>query len=184
VIPLVKKPVLLIVLFAFAIFFSALPAEAAIPVPPGFKTTSPLDQPDMPPLRSNSFKATLEDRQAPAGITEISYHYQAVLLNDQMIDAGLADSLQKDIRNEEARLSEDKNYVGKEAFLGGTLLLVRVPPRGNEMGGAGKPEYYNAVYYEKLGRGKLRIEMSGVVGGLGRVKELTDFMQKGTNAAY
>ncbi len=90
--------------------------KAALPVPLGFKTASPLDQPDIPPVRSNSLEQ-------------------------------------------------------------GTV-------RANELQGAGKAGYDSAVYYEKLGRNRLKIKLSGVVGGEEKVKELLSYMHKGTNVAY
>ena len=151
--------------FFLVIGYIGMAAAAPAPVPPGFSTAAQLEQPDVYPLRSVSFTATKEDKRAPGQSISIQYSYQGMLMDVPMVDAGYVETLQKDIRNEENRISKEQYYIGKKNLGEGTLFLVRVPPRPNEMSGPGYEEYYNAVYYEKVGRGMLQIRLNSVVGG-------------------
>lgn len=173
----------LVALCACFIFFATCPAEAAIPLPPGFRTSAPLDQPDVYPLRGVRFKATLDDRKAPAGITEISYSYSGVLMDmGSFAEAGALEGFNTDLKNAEKSMSNNSDYEGRETLGTGFIFWRKLPLPPSVQPGE-KEIAYTALYLERMGRGTLRIELDGVTGGKGRVKELIEFMRKGTNPA-
>jgi hypothetical protein len=101
-----------------------------------------------------------------------------------MVDQGYEETIAKDIRNEEKRLQGNPNYLGRTEFLGGTLFIVKVPPPPDGMIGKPSPEKHDGAYYEKLGRGMLVIKFTNVQGGAGRMKELIDYMRRGTAVCH
>ena len=167
----------LIMLFSVSAVVSA--AARDLPIPPMYSATSPPTQFDQDPIRQHSFKA---DKLNSNGYVEstVVYSYEGMTQPAPMVDQGYEETIAKAIRNEEKRLQGNPNYLGKTEFLGGTLFVVKVPPPPDDMIGNRSPEKHNGSYYEKLGRGMLVIKFTNIQGGEGRMKELIDYMRRGT----
>lgn len=170
-------------LLAIALLCSAAVVASAaareLPIPPMYSATSPPTQFDQEPIRQHAFKA---DKLNANGYVEstIVYSYVGMTQPAPMVDQGYEETIAKDIRNEEKRLQGNANYLGKTEFLGGTLFIVKIPPPPDDMIGKRSPEKHDGAYYEKLGRGMLVIKLTNIQGGEGRMKELIDYMRRGT----
>ena len=57
---------------------------------------------------------------------------------------------------------------------------ITAPPPPDAMIGKPSPDKYDGAYYEKLGRGMLVIKFFNIEGREGRMKELIDYMRRGT----
>lgn len=171
----------LIMLFAASAVASAAARE--LPIPPMYSATSPPTQFDQDPIRQHSFKA---DKLNSNGYVEstVVYSYVGMTQPMPMVDQGYEETIAKDIRNEEKRLQGNPNYLGRTEFLGGTLFIVKLPPPPDGLIGKPSPEKHDGSYYEKLGRGMLVIKLSNILGGEGRMKELIDYMRRGTDVCH
>jgi hypothetical protein len=171
----------LLLAVALMISVSAAASAAArdLPIPPMYSASSPPTQFDQDPIRQHAFKA---DKLNSSGFIEstVVYSYVGTTQPMPMVDQGYEETIAKDIRNEEKRLQGNPNYLGKTEFLGGTLFVVKIPPPPDGMIGKPGPEKHDGTYYEKLGRGMLVIRLTNIQGGEGRMKELIDYMRRGT----
>lgn len=172
-------PCLLAIALLFSVSAVASAAARDLPIPPMYSATSPQTQFDQDPIRQHSFKA---DKTNSNGYVEstVVYSYVGMMQPMPMVDQGYEETIAKDIRNEEKRLQSNPNYLGRTEFFGGTLFLVKVPPPPDGMIGKPSPEKHDGSYYEKLGRGMLVIKLTNIQGGEGRIKELIDYMRRGT----
>lgn len=174
---------LLAITLLFSVSVVASAAARDLPIPPTYSATSSPTQFDQDPLRQHSFKA--EKPNANGYIeSSITYSYEGMTQPAPMADQAYEETIAKQIRNEEKRLQGNPNYLGKTEFLGGTLFIVKVPPPPDDMIGSRSPEKHNASYYEKLGRGMLVIKLTTIHGGEGRIKELIDYMRRGTAVCH
>lgn len=166
--------VLVVSLIAFA-----AAAARELPIPPMYSASSPPTQFDQDPIRQHSFKA---EKKNSNGYIEssVTYSYVGMTQPMPMVDQGYEETIAKDIRNEEKRLQDNPNYQGRIEFMGGTLFIVKRPPPPDAMIGKPSPDKYDGAYYEKLGRGMLVIKLFEIEGREGRMKELIDYMRRGT----
>lgn len=171
---------LLAVVLLFSVSAGASAAARDLPIPPMYSPSSSPTQFDQDPIRHHAFKA---DKTNSNGYVEstVVYSYVGMTQPMPMVDQGYEETIAKDIRNEEKRLQGNPNYLGRTEFLGGTLMIVRNPPAPDAMTGKPSPEKYDGAYYEKLGRGMLVIKLTNIQGGEGRMKELIDYMRRGTD---
>ena len=171
----------LLTLVMMVSLFTVVVSAAArdLPIPPMYSATSPPTQFDQDPIRQHAFKA---DKLNSNGYVEstVTYSYVGMTQPAPMVDQGYEETIAKDIRNEEKRLQSNPNYQGRIEFMGGTLFIVKRPPPPDAMIGKPSPDKYDGVYYEKLGRGMLVIKFLNIEGGEGRMKELIDYMRRGT----
>lgn len=170
---------LLSIALLFSVSAVASAAAKDLPIPPMYLATSPPTQFDQDPIRQHAFKA---DKLNSNGFIEstVTYSYVGMTQPAPMVDQGYEETIAKDIRNEEKRLQSNPNYQGRIEFMGGTLFIVKRPPPPDGMIGKPSPDKYDGVYYEKLGRGMLVIKFFNIEGGEGRMKELIDYMRRGT----
>lgn len=170
---------LLAIVITVSLVAFAAAAARELPIPPMYSATSPPTQFDQDPIRQHSFKA---DKLNANGYVEstITYSYVGMTQPAPMVDQGYEETIAKDIRNEEKRLQNNPNYQGRIEFMGGTLFIVKRPSPPDAMIGKPSPDKYDGVYYEKLGRGMLVIKFLNIEGREGRMKELIDYMRRGT----
>ena len=170
---------LLAIVITVSLVAFAAAAARELPIPPMYSATSPPTQFDQDPIRQHSFKA---DKLNANGYVEstITYSYVGMTQPAPMVDQGYEETIAKDIRNEEKRLQNNPNYQGRIEFMGGTLFIVKRPSPPDAMIGKPSPDKYDGVYYEKLGRGMLVIKLLNIEGREGRMKELIDYMRRGT----
>ena len=166
--------VLVVSLIAFA-----AAAARELPIPPMYSASSPPTQFDQDPIRQHSFKAEKKNSNGYIEST-VTYSYVGMTQPMPMVDQGYEETIAKDIRNEEKRLQDNPNYQGRIEFMGGTLFIVKRPPPPDAMIGKPSPDKYDGAYYEKLGRGMLVIKLFEIEGREGRMKELIDYMRRGT----
>ena len=166
--------VLVVSLIAFA-----AAAARELPIPPMYSASSPPTQFDQDPIRQYSFKAEKKNSNGYIEST-VTYSYVGMTQPMPMVDQGYEETIAKDIRNEEKRLQDNPNYQGRIEFMGGTLFIVKRPPPPDAMIGKPSPDKYDGAYYEKLGRGMLVIKLFEIEGREGRMKELIDYMRRGT----
>ncbi len=171
--------ILLAVALMISVSVVASAAARELPIPPMYSASSPPTQFDQDPIRQHAFKA---DKTNSNGFIEstVVYSYVGTTQPMPMVDQGYEETIAKDIRNEEKRLQGNPNYLGRTEYLGGTLFLVKIPPPPDGMIGKPAPEKHDGAYYEKLGRGMLVIKLTNIQGGEGRMKELIDYMRRGT----
>ena len=169
---------LAIVMLVSLVAFAAAAARE-LPIPPMYSASSPPTQFDQDPIRQHSFKA---EKKNSNGYIEssVTYSYVGMTQPMPMVDQGYEETIAKDIRNEEKRLQDNPNYQGRIEFMGGTLFIVKRPPPPDAMIGKPSPDKYDGAYYEKLGRGMLVIKLFEIEGREGRMKELIDYMRRGT----
>ena len=158
-------------------------AARDLPIPPMYSATSPPTQFDQDPIRQHAFKAVKTNSNGYIESTVV-YSYVGMTQPMPMVDQGYEETIAKDIRNEEKRLQGNPNYRGRTEFLGGIMFIVKLPPPPDAMMSNPSPEKYDGSYYEKLGRGMLVIKLSNIQGGEGRMKELIDYMRRGTEVCY
>ena len=170
---------LLAIVITVSLVAFAAAAARELPIPPMYSATSPPTQFDQDPIRQHTFKA---DKLNAHGYVEstITYSYVGMTQPAPMVDQGYEETIAKDIRNEEKRLQNNPNYQGRIEFMGGTLFIVKRPSPPDAMIGKPSPDKYDGVYYEKLGRGMLVIKFLNIEGREGRMKELIDYMRRGT----
>ena len=170
---------LLAIVITVSLVAFAAAAARELPIPPMYSATSPPTQFDQDPIRQHSFKA---DKLNANGYVEstITYSYVGMTQPAPMVDQGYEETIAKDIRNEEKRLQGNPNYQGRIEFMGGTLFIVKRPAPPDAMIGKPSPDKYDGVYYEKLGRGMLVIKLLNIEGREGRMKDLIDYMRRGT----
>ena len=170
---------LLAIVITVSLVAFAAAAARELPIPPMYSATSPPTQFDQDPIRQHSFKA---DKLNANGYVEstVTYSYVGMTQPAPMVDQGYEETIAKDIRNEEKRLQDNPNYQGRIEFMGGTLFIVKRPPPPDAMIGKPSPDKYDGAYYEKLGRGMLVIKLFEIEGREGRMKELIDYMRRGT----
>ncbi len=174
---------LMAITLLFSVSAVASAAARDLPIPPTYSAASPPTQFNQDPLRQHSFKA---DKLSSNGFIEstVVYSYVGMTQPMPMVDQGYEETIAKDIRNEENRQQGNPNYLGRTEFLGGTLFIVKLPPPPDGLIGKPSPEKHDGSYYEKLGRGMLVIKLSNIQGGEGRIKELIDYMRRGTEVCY
>ena len=174
----IGSSLLAIVMLVSLVAFAAAAARE-LPIPPMYSASSPPTQFDQDPIRQHSFKA---EKKNSNGYIEssVTYSYVGMTQPMPMVDQGYEETIAKDIRNEEKRLQDNPNYQGRIEFMGGTLFIVKRPPPPDAMIGKPSPDKYDGAYYEKLGRGMLVIKLFEIEGREGRMKELIDYMRRGT----
>ena len=170
---------LLAIVITVSLVAFAAAAARELPIPPMYSASSPPTQFDQDPIRQHSFKA---EKKNSNGYIEssVTYSYVGMTQPAPMVDQGYEETIAKDIRNEEKRLQDNPNYQGRIEFMGGTLFIVKRPPPPDAMIGKPSPDKYDGAYYEKLGRGMLVIKLFEIEGREGRMKELIDYMRRGT----
>ena len=170
---------LLAIVITVSLVAFAAAAARELPIPPMYSASSPPTQFDQDPIRQYSFKA---EKKNSNGYIEssVTYSYVGMTQPMPMVDQGYEETIAKDIRNEEKRLQDNPNYQGRIEFMGGTLFIVKRPPPPDAMIGKPSPDKYDGAYYEKLGRGMLVIKLFEIEGREGRMKELIDYMRRGT----
>lgn len=170
---------LLVVMLTLSLAASAAATARELPIPPMYSASSPPTQFDQDPIRQHSFKA---EKKNSNGYVEssVTYSYVGMTQPMPMVDQGYEETIAKDIRNEEKRLQDNPNYQGRIEFLGGTLFIVKRPPPPDGLIGKPAPDKYDGMYYEKFGRGMLVIKLFDIEGREGRMKELIDYMRRGT----
>ena len=169
----------LALILLFSVFTVAAAASRELPIPPMYSASSTPTQIDQEPLRQHSFTAVKKNANGYIE-SSVTYSYVGMTQPAPMVDQGYEETIARDIRNEEKRLQSNPNYQGRFEFLGGTLFIVKRQPPPDAMIGKPSPDKYDGVYYEKLGRGMLVIKMLDIEGREGRMKELIDYMRRGT----
>ena len=170
---------LLAIVMMFSLVTVAAAAARELPIPPMYSASSPPTQFDQDPIRQHAFMAAKKNANGYIEST-VTYSYVGMTQPAPMVDQGYEETIAKDIRNEEKRLQDNPNYQGRIEFMGGTLFIVKRPAPPDAMIGKPSPDKYDGVYYEKLGRGMLVIKFLNIEGGEGRMKELIDYMRRGT----
>ena len=170
---------LLAIVITVSLVAFAAAAARELPIPPMYSASSPPTQFDQDPIRQHSFKAEKKNSNGYIEST-VTYSYVGMTQPMPMVDQGYEETIAKDIRNEEKRLQDNPNYQGRIEFMGGTLFIVKRPPPPDAMIGKPSPDKYDGAYYEKLGRGMLVIKLFEIEGREGRMKELIDYMRRGT----
>ena len=170
---------LLAIFMMFSLVTVAAAAARELPIPPMYSASSPPTQFDQDPIRQHAFMAAKKNSNGYIEST-VTYSYVGMTQPAPMVDQGYEETIAKDIRNEEKRLQSNPNYQGRIEFMGGPLFIVTRPPPPDAMIGKPSPDKYDGVYYEKLGRGMLVIKLFNIEGREGRMKELIDYMRRGT----